>query len=180
MHCWKMINIEHEYGTTRLILLSAITFFLVFCFSYVILSANYTSKHNDDYFLVFFVTLFTFYPMHKFIHYVALLDYRKKLAFRWRIRYRVIPILHMRIKETIPKNRYVFALLAPFMFLNMFLILIAIGYPQYAHYVCILLGIHCSICVIDLLNVKNLWRSPPNAIVEETPKGYEILVPTNV
>lgn len=180
MHCWKMINIEHEYGTTRLILLSAITFFLVFCFSYVTVSFNYTAKHNDDYFFVFFLTLICFYPLHKFIHYVALFDYRKKLAFKLRIRFRIVPILRMRLKETIPKNRYVFALLAPFIFLNTFLLSIAINFPQYAHYACILLGIHCSICVIDLLNVKNLWSSPPNAIVEETPKGYEILVPTNM
>ncbi|MEO4054569.1 DUF3267 domain-containing protein [Solibacillus sp. CAU 1738] len=180
MHCWKTINIEYEYGTTRLVLFSTITFFLVFCFSYVGVSHNFPSRHHDDYFIVFFLALFALYPLHKLIHYIALLDYRKKLAFRWRIQYRFIPVLHMRLKDTIPKNRYVFALLAPFLFLNSLLLVLAVNYTQYAHYTCILLGLHCSICFIDLLNVKNLWNSPPNAVIEETPKGYEILVPPNM
>ena len=35
MHCIKTINIEHEYGTTRFLLLAILTFIIVFCFSYV-------------------------------------------------------------------------------------------------------------------------------------------------
>lgn len=178
MHCLKTINVEHEFGTTRLTLLTCITFIIVFCFSYVATSYNYQQPHNDDYFIYFCLTLPILYPIHKIIHYVALINYRKAISLSFKIKLKIVPIIQMRLKETIPKNRYIFVLLAPFFTLNSILLGLAFIYPQLAHYFCILLALHCSICLLDILFVKNLLNAPKNAIIEETPKGYEILVPT--
>ncbi|WP_332648541.1 DUF3267 domain-containing protein [Lysinibacillus sp. 54212] len=178
MHCLRTINVEHEYGTTRLTLLTGITFIIVFCFSYVATSYNYGYPHNDDGFIYFCLVLTIIYPIHKLTHYIALFNYKKALSFRFKIKKRFIPIIQMRLNETIPKNRYIFTLLAPFFFLNSILLGLAFSYPQFSHYFCILLALHCSICLLDILFVKNLWKAPKNAIIEETPKGYEILVPT--
>ncbi|MFF5995296.1 DUF3267 domain-containing protein [Lysinibacillus sp. KU-BSD001] len=118
------------------------------------------------------------YPMHKLIHYFSLFNYRKSLSYGLKIKYTFIPILHMRITGTIPKNRYLFTLVTPFFVLNTFFILGAIKWPHFSHYFCLSLAFHCSICLLDLLFVKDIWRAPKNAIIEETPKGYEILIPT--
>ncbi|MGN7477889.1 DUF3267 domain-containing protein [Solibacillus silvestris] len=177
MHCWKTINIEREYGTTRLYLLALILFVLVFCFSYIAFSFNFTGKHNDRYlWLVFFIMPFI-YPMHKFLHYIALLQYKKSLIFRFKIQYYFIPIIHMRLQNGIPKRSYIFALLTPFFAINTGLLVGGFLTPQYAHYFGVLLAFHCSICLMDFLYVKNLMSAPNNAIIEETPRGYEILVP---
>lgn len=85
--------------------------------------------------------------------------------------------MRMRIKKMVPKNRYIFTLLAPFLILNTIFVLLANYLPQYAHYICLLLGYHSSICLVDILYVKNLLAAPRNSIIEETPKGYEILIP---
>lgn len=178
MHCWKTINVQYEYGTTRLTLLSTICFFLVFCFSYVGLSFNYTNSHHDQHFFIMILITPFVYPIHKALHFIVLFDYRKSLAFRWKIRHHFIPVVHMRILQTIPKWRYLIVLLTPFILLNGALIAIGIYAQHLAHYISFLLAVHTSICLIDLLYVKHLLRAPKNALIEETPRGYEILVPT--
>ncbi len=86
----------------------------------------------------------------------------------------------MRIKTLIPKNRYILTLLVPFILINSLLIILVLIFPQYAHYLCLLLAYHCSICLIDILYVKNLLLAPKDSVIEETPKGYEILVPPTI
>ncbi|WP_342471926.1 DUF3267 domain-containing protein [Metasolibacillus sp. FSL H7-0170] len=180
MHCWKTINTVSEYGIVRLTLLAVLTFVSVFCTSYVMTSLQLRAPHTDKYLLFFFIAVLLLYPVHKAIHYLALLKYRKKIKFRWKIIFRIVPIMRLRLKEPIPKNRYVLALLTPFLLLNSAFLAVAIFFPPYSHYACLLLGFHSSICLIDLLNVKNLWHAPANSLIEETPKGYEILVPAGV
>lgn len=178
MHCWKTINVQYDYGTTRLFLLSAICFILVFCFSYVGLSFQYTEPHHDQYFIFALLITPLIYPAHKALHFIMLLDYRKSISFRFKIRQYFIPVLHMQIQQTIPKWRYVLVLLTPFLVLNTALITLGIFAQHFVHYISFFLAFHTSICLIDLLYVKHLLRAPKNALIEETPRGYEILVPT--
>ena len=62
----------------------------------------------------------------------------------------------MRIKKMIPKKHYIFTLLYTFYYYNTLLIYRSIFLPQYSHYSCMLLAYHCSVCLIDILYVKNL------------------------
>lgn len=177
MHCWKTINIEREYGTARLVLLAITLFVLVFCFSYIAFSFNFNGKHIDRYLWLVLLVLPFVYPMHKILHYIALFQYRKSLVFRFKIQYFVVPIIRMRLQNGIPKRSYIIALVTPFVIINSALIAGGISFPQYAHYYSGLLAFHCCICLMDFLYVKNLMSAPNNAIIEETPRGYEILVP---
>lgn len=178
MHCWKTINVQYEYGTTRLFLLSVICFILVFCFAYIGLSYNYADPHHDQHFIATILITPFIYPLHKALHFIMLMDYRKSIVFRFKIRHYFVPVLHMRLQQTIPKWRYVIVLLTPFLFLNVLLIAFGIYAQHFAHYISFFLAFHTSICLIDLLYVKHLLRAPKNALIEETPRGYEILVPT--
>ena len=177
MNCIKTINIEYEYGTTRFLLLGVLTFIIVFCLSYIFTNLNYHRPHSDAHFLYFLVALLLLYPTHKAIHYISLFRYKKSLSYKFKIKFTFVPILNMRIKEPIPKNRYLVALSTPFIVLNPILLIGAIIWPVFSHYFCLLLAFHCSICLLDLLYIKGIWRAPKRAVIEETPRGYEVLVP---
>ena len=177
MNCIKTINAEYEYGTTRFLLLASLTFTIVFCLSYVFTNFNNQNPNSDANFLYFLFALFWIYPVHKLIHYIALFSYKKSISYKFKIKFTFVPILYMRIKEPIPKKRYLVTLIAPFIILNPILLTGAFIWLASSHYFCLLLAFHCSICLLDLLYIKDIWRAPKNAIIEETPRGYEILVP---
>lgn len=178
MNCIKTINVEYEYGTTRLFLLTGLIFILTFCFSYILIGLNQSNIHSDAHFFRFLLAVFLLYPVHKLIHYLSLLNYRKSLSYRVKFKFSFLPILHMRLQDPIPKKRYIISLLAPFLLLNPLFLTGALVWPIFSHYFCLLFALHCGICLLDLLYVKDLWRAPKNAIIEETPRGYEILIPS--
>lgn len=177
MHCWKIINVDRDFGTTRIILLSILTFIISFSLSYVIISFNHVTPYTDKNFWVNPIVLIMIYPLHKFFHYLFIVDYTKKIAIKLKLKFGFFLIVHLKIKHFIPKQRYLLSLLAPFIFFNAILLLLAVQLPLYAHYICFYFGFHCAICLIDLLNVKDIISAPNHAIIEETPKGYEVLVP---
>lgn len=176
MHCWKTINVKKQYGIDRLFLLSTLLVITVFSFAYVLLGIINDSSKSDKYFWVFILTFLCIYPLHKLIHYIPLFLYRDKVRFIIDKQYNCLPIFTLRVTEPINKNRFIFSLLAPFIFINLALISAAILMPVYAHYFTILLAYHCGICLIDLIYVKNLSKSPKRALIEETDAGYEILI----
>lgn len=177
MHCWKTINIKTEYGSAWLTIMSISLFVIVFSFSFLLFGRVHPSLYRDDYFWLFSLAVIFLYPIHKVVHYFSLFEYRKSVKLRIRIDHQFIPIIRMRIKTLIPKNRYILTLLAPFILINCLLVILVLAFPYFTHYFCLLLSYHCSICLIDILYVKNLILAPKDAVIEETPKGYEILVP---
>lgn len=179
MHCWKILNIKREYGVPRLTILSAIVFVLVFSLTFPFLGQIHPLLYKDNYLSLFLLIAFSLYPIHKLLHYYSLFDYRKYVKLKITLDFLKVPLIQMRIKTVIPKNRYIFTLLAPFILINTLFIFLSIYMPEYSHYTCLLLAYHCSICFIDMIYVKNVISAPRNALIEETPKGFEILIPAN-
>lgn len=180
MHCWKILNIYKQYGLTRILLWAVIVFILTLCSSYLLFTFYYTKPFTDDYLWLFALLFIMMYPIHKGVHYLTLFDYRKDVNAQWEVIYDWLPTLHLRITEILPKNRYIITRLAPFIVINSSIILGMLVLPRFIHYGAILLAYHTAICVIDLLYVKNLMRSPKESQIEETKRGFEILVPPNV
>lgn len=180
MHCWKILNIQHHYGTTRIILMAVGIFLSVFSISYVMLNLTHDHQFTDRFFPLFIIAVLALYPIHKFMHFIALYDLRHHLTLRLRVQFFFIPVFHMRLREPIAKNRYIIALLTPFFILNTLILCGTLLLPAYTHYGTLLLAYHCGLCLIDILYVKYLWKSPKDAQIEETPKGYEILVPPTI
>lgn len=178
MHCIKTVNIEYEYGITRIFILASIVFFVSFCLSYCLASFNYVQPHRADHLLYFFIALFFIYPIHKLFHILPLVLLRKKLTFNIGIKFLFIPVLHISFTSIIKRNEYLFALLFPNFLLNTALLFFAFTLKEYAHYFCLLFAYHLALCVMDLMLARNILKAPKNALIEETSKGYEILVPT--
>nr|WP_255731454.1 DUF3267 domain-containing protein [Solibacillus sp. MA9] len=134
----------------------------------------------DRYLWLVFLIVTVIYPLHKYLHYIALFHHKKSLVFRFKIQYHFVPIFYMRLQHGIPKRSYIFALITPFAVLNTAFIVGGFLLPEFAHYFSVLLAYHSSICLMDFLYIKNLKSAPNNAIIEETPRGYEILVPLDL
>ncbi|WP_277587104.1 DUF3267 domain-containing protein [Psychrobacillus antarcticus] len=176
MHCWKTINVRKQYGLGRLFLLSTLVVMMVFSFAYALLGIINNSHKSDDYFLIFMLAVLGVYPLHKLFHFIPMFSHRDKIKFIVINQFKFIPILHLRIIEPIQKSRFLFILLAPFIFVNVLLVIGALAIPSFAHYFTILFAYHCGICLIDLVYVKHLSKSPKSAFIEETDAGYEILI----
>ena len=179
MHCWKTINVKKQYGLERLFILSSLVVIMVFSFAYTFLGIINDIHKSDDYFWIFMIAFLGVYPLHKLFHFIPMLGLKGKIKFIVFNQFRFIPILHLRIIEPIQKSRFLFILLAPFIFVNTLLIIGALAIPIFAHYFTILFAYHCGICLIDLIYVKNLSKSPKCALIEETDAGYEILIAEN-
>lgn len=177
VHCWKTINVKKQYGFERIFMLSSLIVVAVFSLFYITLEILNNSPLSDDQFPLFLMSLLLIYPIHKCFHFLPLLSYKNQLHLSVKKQLNLLPILSIRIKEPIPKLRFLFALLSPFIFINGFLIVGAFSFPAFGHYFAILLAYHCGLCLIDLLYIKNLSRSPKKALIEETETGYEILIP---
>lgn len=178
MHCIKTVNIEREYGNTRIFILASILFFVSFCLSYCLTSYNYLQPHRSEGLLYFLITTVFIYPLHKAFHILPLWIIQKNMVFDVRIKFIFVPVLHTTYTSLIKRNEYLFALLLPTFILNAALLFAAFTWKEYAHYFCLLFAYHCAICMIDLMLARNILKAPRNALIEETEKGYEILVPT--
>ncbi|AMW99849.1 DUF3267 domain-containing protein [Rummeliibacillus sp. G93] len=176
MHCWKHINVKKQYGHHRLFLFSAIFMLLAFSFFYITMTAYRDSPVTDRLFPLFLAGFLMVYPAHKLLHFLPLARCHNRLRFKLEKQFGVIPLLSIRITEPIIKLRYMIALTIPFVVLNSILIMGGLIYSTYRHYFAILLAYHCGLCVIDLLYVKHLIHSPKKAFIEETDKGFEILI----
>lgn len=153
---------------------------MVFSVFYILITAYKDNPVSDQLFPLFVLVFLMIYPIHKLLHFLPLMRFRSRLRFSIEKHFNIIPVLAMRIHEPILKSRYIVALIVPFMALNSILIVGAIIFPTFRHYFAILLAYHCGLCVMDLLYVKHLIRSPKQALIEETDKGFEILIsPTN-
>ena len=176
LHCWKTINVKKQYGLERLFLLSSLLVIIVFSFAYVLLGIINDTHKSDDYFLLFMLGFLSIYPLHKLLHFIPLYKFRNNLKIVNKKQFGFLPTVSIRVVEPINKKRFIYSLLAPFIFINLVLIIGALLIPVFSHYFTMLLAYHCGICLIDLIYVKHLSKSPKSAYIEETEAGFEILI----
>ena len=123
------------------------------------------------------MSLLLLYPIHKFFHIILFIIFRKPIQIKLSRKFVIMPFLHVLVLEIVSKRLYGWALIFPFLMLNSFLLCSAFIWPQFAHYFSLLLALHCSVCLLDLLFIKQILHAPKTSFIEETTKGYEILVP---
>lgn len=176
MHCWKTINVKKQYGIERLFFLSSILVMAVFSIVYALQETINETHKSDDFFWLFAICILMVYPLHKLFHFIPLFTNRDNLKVTVNRYYRILPIVSIKVCEPINKYQFIFSLLSPFIFINTAILLGALAAPHFAHYFTMLLAYHCGMCLIDLIYVKNLSKSPRSAFVEETDAGYQILI----
>ncbi|HEY4553435.1 MAG TPA: DUF3267 domain-containing protein [Bacillaceae bacterium] len=176
MHCWKTVGVDRKYFFFRNFFISAMVGLFVFILLYIPMQLLFHEPLEDRNFLMFFLILLMIYPLHKLLHVIPIMDFRKHFIWRVNRYFRILPVLSVKVMNPIPKGRYSIALLFPFLSISAILFAAIFLFPQYGHYITILFAYHTAICVNDLIYVKMLMSTPRNALVEENEEGYEILV----
>ncbi|MFE8696277.1 DUF3267 domain-containing protein [Cytobacillus sp. FJAT-53684] len=180
MNCWKTINYNKHYGSHRLFFMSSLTMLLTFIIIYgpVQHLAGTTSFH-DNYFLLFIMSLWIMYPLHKLFHYLPIAHLGEKVSKLVTIKYGLFPIIQTKVCEPIAKWLFVIALFTPFVVINSILVWACFLFPHYVHYFTILLAFHVGICFSDLVRAKNVLSAPNHSYIEENEDGLEILLRSN-
>lgn len=177
MHCWKTINVKKQYGFDRLFTLSMLTGFGVFMVFYIVLDIFFAADLSDQYFLAFLLAMMAVYPIHKLCHFLPLLKSRKNVRLMIKKRLGFLPLISLRVKEPVPKTHFILSLVTPFIVVNGMILLLAFSLPAFGHYFAMLFAYHFGLCLTDLIYMKNLAKSPKDALIEETENGFEILLP---
>jgi hypothetical protein len=177
MHCWKTINVKKQYGFDRLFMISALIGVAVFISFYIALNIVYSDPLSDQYFLLFMLAILGIYPLHKLCHFIPLFGCRKCIRPILKKQLGLMPVINLKIAEPVAKKRFILTLVSPFLLINSAIIIFSFLMPAFSHYFAMLLAYHCSLCVPDLVYMRNLARSPKHALIEETDTGFEILVP---
>lgn len=176
MHCWKSYNVDKKYHFNRHFFISTLIALLFFITIYVPVQIIANAPLQDQNFLVFLTAFILIYPIHKLLHFLAIANYYKHLRLEMCIYFRFLPIVDIKVTNPIPTIRFAFALICPFFIINLILSACMYIFPEYVHYLTILLAYHMGICAVDLHYLKSLYSSPKDSLLEETERGYEILV----
>ena len=176
MHCWKSFNVDSNYHFYRLFFISTMITLLVFIMIFVLVQPVANVPFQDNYFFPFLTIFILLYPIHKLFHFLPLAKFNKDLKLEIDFHFYILPIINIKVKSPIPKQRYGTALLLPFTVINILLFACIFIFPQYIHYITILLAYHIGLCTVDLIHYKSLYFSPKDALIEENEQGFEILV----
>ncbi|MBS4193549.1 DUF3267 domain-containing protein [Lederbergia citri] len=175
MHCWKSYNVNKKYEFHRLFIISSFITLLVFVFAYVLMQSIAVNPLSDNNFILFSCIFILLYPLHKLFHIIPLMKYRKHLKFEIEFYFYILPIIHTTMRTMTSKRRFATSLFFPFT-INILLVLAMFLFPEYVHYLTILLAYHVGLCSIDIIYAKVLLSSPKGALIEENEDGYEILI----
>ncbi|MBD8067723.1 DUF3267 domain-containing protein [Bacillus sp. PS06] len=177
MTCWKTINLSREYGFHRIVIVSLLATLMTFILLYLPLNLLYSNTSlNEDGLLLFILSLFIIFPIHKLLHSVPLLLFRKKVKFSIERSVFSLPLLSVRPNCSLSKPLMITVLLTPFVCVTGLMLYSCALFPEYIHYFSIITAVHLGVCVTDFILLKQFIKAPRSCIVEEIENGYDILI----
>lgn len=178
MNCWKSYQTDQNYQFNRQFFISTIISVFVFIILYMSLQFIYTEPLHDGYALLFIISLLLLYPMHKFCHVLPFIRSKHAVKLNFDFHLYILPIIQTKVIVPIRKQRFIFAILFPFLSINCLLLILCFLFPHYHHYFSILIAFHCGICTSDFIYAKILYTAPKHCLIEENEHGFEILILT--
>ncbi|MES5811649.1 DUF3267 domain-containing protein [Mammaliicoccus sciuri] len=174
--CSKSINIQSRYGLQRIVLISALVSFLTFIVTYEIFNYIQTEPLKDDKFILFLFVLCLIYPIHKLLHLIVLMYYRKSFKMNKTTKAkRALPLYNIRVYQPVNKIVFCFALICPLVTITTLSIALVNIIPQYGHYILFIMSINIGISIIDLLYLKIILFTKKGTYIEERKNGIELL-----
>lgn len=177
MRAWKSINLSKKYGDQRIFLIIMLTMILSFIIIYTCLSLLSEIEAAEGHLsLQFGTVLLLLYPIHKLLHLLPLVGCFQPAKIKFSCKWKVIPLLKITICEPISKKLYMTSLFMPIIIVTLVLGACITAFPQYCHYLSMLLSFHLGLCVTDIISLKNMFGSPSSSYIEDHDDGYNILV----
>ncbi|QOR67416.1 DUF3267 domain-containing protein [Cytobacillus suaedae] len=177
MTCWRTINLAKDYGFHRIVLISIITMFFTFVLIYIPLNLMHPNAHlNEDGILFFLTGCLIVFPVHKLLHGLPLFILRKKFKLTASSNILFMPVLTIRLKQTLSKSIIITALIMPFLLITSLMLIGSFMFPGYIHYFSIIAALNLGLCVPDLICLRHVLQAPKTSQIEEVDDGYSILV----
>ncbi|GGI40609.1 DUF3267 domain-containing protein [Mammaliicoccus stepanovicii] len=174
--CSKSINIQSRYGLQRIVLISTLVSFLTFIVTYEIYNYLQLQPLKDDKFILFLFVLCLIYPIHKLLHLIVLIYYRKSFIINKTTKARrALPLYNIRVDKPVNKIVFCVALVCPFVVITTLSLLLINIIPQYVHYILFIMSINIGISIIDLLYLKIILFTKRGTYIEERKNGIELL-----
>ncbi|MFP5200856.1 MULTISPECIES: DUF3267 domain-containing protein [Bacillus] len=167
MNCWKTINLEKDYGYTRMMISAISLAILFFIMAFLCFQLTHPetrlSSHNAPFFAVLLlVTLL----VHRVVHLIPVMKNKKKMTL----------FMKRNCWQRVPKKVMLFSLLSPFCVISPVYFVLGVAFPMYAHYFIIIASIHAGYCLPDFLFAWKLLKAPKSCIIDQAQDEFDILV----
>ncbi|WHI91796.1 DUF3267 domain-containing protein [Mammaliicoccus lentus] len=131
---------------------------------------------KDDKFILFLFVLCLIYPIHKFLHLIVLIYYRKSFKMNKTTKAkRGLPLYNIRVDQPVNKILFCCALICPIVTITALSIFLINIIPQYGHYILFIMSVNIGISIIDLLYLKIILFTKKGTYIEERKNGIELL-----
>ncbi|WP_188207054.1 DUF3267 domain-containing protein [Alkalibacillus aidingensis] len=177
MTCWRTININKEVGQNRLTILSiflGIISFIILFIPFSIIHQNVTLHEPALWQVLLGVVVLPI--LHKLAHAFPITFTDKELELKWRLKFKYIPYLKIKIKSSLSKRTSIIMMLAPSVFISLPLLLGALLFPMFYPILIVFASIHIGISLSDWLILSFFVKAPKKCIVEKSKNNYDILV----
>lgn len=177
MNCWKSVNISHDYGSSRVHLMSIILGLISFLVLYVPFSMYHSVKEIHEHGIYFFVVSLILLPFtHRLTHILPAVMLYKKIQIKFKWKNSVIPMLCYRLGSPLSKFSSIFLALGPSILLTLPLLIMANIFVGYMPYLMLLASFNIALSFTDFLYVHQFFKAPKRCVIEEAKEGYDILI----
>ncbi|BAB04901.1 DUF3267 domain-containing protein [Halalkalibacterium halodurans] len=176
MNCWKSINIERDYGTLRLAMISATTMLMTFLVYYLVLSSLIKVPPYlglGPY--LYIVGAIGVIGLHKLLHIFPLWVCGQRLIIE-RNNKGFLPFLNIKTKDPLSKNLFLFSLLFPGVVITIICSISVLLFPQGLHLFAILTAINLGLAVYDIVYALQVVKAPKASLIENHRTGFHILI----
>jgi len=174
MYRCKSIYKESNSTGNRIAIFIA-SFIVSFSFLYSTLSFLFYHVPQSSNMVVPLILLPLIYPLHKGIHVLALILVHEKIECHLNRIVHLFFKTNITIKHPIAKWKYIFALVAPLIFLSVLFLSFIYLFPTYGYVFVLSLSLNFSISSHDLISLKDIKGAPKKSYIEEHDEGYNIL-----
>lgn len=173
--CKRQIDINARFGLPRIAFMSAVATIIMFLVSYEVMYFLSNTPLSDRHFLIFLLLVFMTYPLHKSIHLLFFLPYRKSFKVHKLTKRKWLIFYNTYANQPVHKFYFCINLILPLIILSAMFVYLTILFPQYGHYFMFLLALNFGISITDLLYLKIIIFSNYGQYIEEHSTGINIL-----
>ncbi|KGX85273.1 DUF3267 domain-containing protein [Pontibacillus litoralis] len=177
LSCWKSFNINKEFGSNRLYLMSLLLGILSFILLYIPVSIYHQNHQLVDYGLIpLVITLFLLPMLHKLMHIVPLVFVNKRVRIRWKIKYWGGPTFTYMPYQPLSKKTSIFTALGPTLLLTIPGLISSFVFPSFHAYIVLLTSVNIAFSLSDFICVRQFLIAPKQCIIENGRDSYDILI----
>jgi hypothetical protein len=180
MNCLKFINLNRQYGSQRLFIVSALAGLVFFLGAYSAFQLAFPQTKSIDMVAIpLLLSLVFVLPFHKLFHCLPLwMIGRKANLILKKKSLGIFPMIYCQFSKEITRNLMMLLVLFPFLGITGICLIGAVLFPAIMPVFITFAAVNIALSSIDLLYFFYLARAPKNSFIENSNEGFTILVHT--